>query len=297
MKNALTKEALEVLDAIDRKGSFAAAADALYRVPSAITYTIRKLEEDLQIALFLKDGRRAKMTPAAKILLEQGRKILNAMEELEKKAIEMHHGWEPKLNIAIDSILALEFIYPLLAKFYQQHPQVEINLYEEILDGAWEAITSDRADLVIGASNQAINDNSITVKKIDNISWLLCAAADHPITRSALPLSTTEIEQHRFVLVRDSARELAPASARTLFAKLPVLSVPTIGDKINAISASLGIGFLPANQVKKYLSKNNLVVLPTKDEPASSDLYLAWKTNHQGKALRWFISQLLTDSL
>jgi len=175
MKNVLTKEVLEVLDAIDRKGSFAAAADALYRVPSAITYTIRKLEEDLNITLFTKEGRRAVMTPTAKILLNEGRQILNALEELENKAIEIDSGWEPQLNVAIDSIFPLESVYPLLKTFYEQHPRVEINLYEEVLGGAWEAITSGRADLVIGASNQILEDNYLTVKKIDSVKWHLCA--------------------------------------------------------------------------------------------------------------------------
>ena len=51
MNIKLSLDALEVIDAIARKGSFAAPADSLYRVPSAVTYTIRKLEDDLGIAL------------------------------------------------------------------------------------------------------------------------------------------------------------------------------------------------------------------------------------------------------
>ncbi len=53
MKYPITLDALEVLDAIDRKGSFAAAANELFRVPSAISYTVQKLEQDLDVVLFL----------------------------------------------------------------------------------------------------------------------------------------------------------------------------------------------------------------------------------------------------
>ena len=45
----LTLDSLMVLDAIDRRGSFAAAAEELYRVPSAITYSVQKLEQDLNV--------------------------------------------------------------------------------------------------------------------------------------------------------------------------------------------------------------------------------------------------------
>jgi DNA-binding transcriptional LysR family regulator len=52
----LSLEALQVLDAIDRKGSFAAAAHELHRVPSAITYSVRQLEDGLGIEIFDRAG-------------------------------------------------------------------------------------------------------------------------------------------------------------------------------------------------------------------------------------------------
>ncbi len=55
-ERALTLEALRVMDAIDRRGSFAAAADELGRVPSALSYTMQKLEEELDVVLFDRSG-------------------------------------------------------------------------------------------------------------------------------------------------------------------------------------------------------------------------------------------------
>jgi len=63
----LTLDALTVLDAIDRKGSFAAAAEELHRVPSAMTYAVQKLEEDLDALLFDRRGHRAQLTEAGRI--------------------------------------------------------------------------------------------------------------------------------------------------------------------------------------------------------------------------------------
>ncbi|WP_372809676.1 LysR family transcriptional regulator, partial [Litorivivens sp.] len=70
---ALTLEALEVLSAIERAGSFAAAAEQLHKVPSAVTYAVQKLAQELGVQLFNKEGRRAVMTPAARLLVAQGR--------------------------------------------------------------------------------------------------------------------------------------------------------------------------------------------------------------------------------
>ena len=74
----LSLDALLVIDAIDRRGSFAAAGHELHRVASAITYTVQKLEEDLDVLLFDRRGHRAKLTPAGRELLNEGRHLLRA---------------------------------------------------------------------------------------------------------------------------------------------------------------------------------------------------------------------------
>jgi len=65
-------EAIQTLDTIVCHGSFGAAAKALYKVPFSLTYTIKKLEDNLGVKLFDRSGHRAKLTPERASLLEQG---------------------------------------------------------------------------------------------------------------------------------------------------------------------------------------------------------------------------------
>ena len=85
-ERALTLEALRVMDAIDRRGSFAAAADELGRVPSALSYTMQKLEEELDVVLFDRSGHRTKFTNVGRMLLERGRVLLEAADKLTTDA-------------------------------------------------------------------------------------------------------------------------------------------------------------------------------------------------------------------
>jgi DNA-binding transcriptional LysR family regulator len=62
-KNPITIDVLETLDAIDRRGSFAKAAEELNKATSAVSYAVQKLEEQLDIALFQRQGRRSVLTP------------------------------------------------------------------------------------------------------------------------------------------------------------------------------------------------------------------------------------------
>jgi DNA-binding transcriptional LysR family regulator len=103
MKHPITLEALEVLDAIERKGSFAGAANALYRVPSAISYSVQKLEDDLGVKLFRREGRRSLLTPAGSLLLEQGRELLIAAENLAESTRQVDSGWESTLRHSVQN--------------------------------------------------------------------------------------------------------------------------------------------------------------------------------------------------
>ena len=71
--------ALIVLDAIVERGSYAAAAEHLNKVPSALSYIVQKIEDQLSVTLFQRQGRRTVLTPAGKHLLNEGRKFLIAL--------------------------------------------------------------------------------------------------------------------------------------------------------------------------------------------------------------------------
>jgi DNA-binding transcriptional LysR family regulator len=138
----LSLESLEVLDAIDRKGSFAAAAESLFKVPSALTYTVRKLEEDLGVKLFNRSGHRAILTIAGAELLTEGRHLLNAATELELRVKRVASGIETELAIAVSDLFELTAIYPVLDQFYAQNFGTRLKILREVYGGSWDALTS-----------------------------------------------------------------------------------------------------------------------------------------------------------
>jgi DNA-binding transcriptional LysR family regulator len=130
MNSPITLDALKVLDTIERKNSFAGAADELFRVPSAISYTVSKLEEDLDIALLDRNKRKAELTAVGKFIVEQGRLILQATDQLTHMAKQSASGWELELRIGIDSILRFQPVYALIAQFQTLYPWINIKVSE-----------------------------------------------------------------------------------------------------------------------------------------------------------------------
>ena len=75
-----------------RSCSFAAASAKLYKTPSALSYTIHRLESDLNIQLLDRSGHRARFTPTGQMLLEKGREVLHIARELEIRAVKLQQG-------------------------------------------------------------------------------------------------------------------------------------------------------------------------------------------------------------
>lgn len=110
----LNLEALLILDALDRHGSFAAAAAVLFKTPSALSYMVQKLENDLDITLLDRSGHRAKFTDTGKLMLEKGRSILRAAQDLEQQARYVENGWESEITLGIDASFPFKRLLPLI---------------------------------------------------------------------------------------------------------------------------------------------------------------------------------------
>ncbi len=100
-----------------KEGSFAAASAKLFKTPSALSYTIHRLESDLNIQLLDRSGHRARFTPCGQMLLEKGREVLHIARELEIRAVKLQQGWENSLRLAVDSTFPVALLSPPIAAF------------------------------------------------------------------------------------------------------------------------------------------------------------------------------------
>lgn len=133
-------DVLIILDALEKEGSFAAASAKLFKTPSALSYTVHKLESDLNIQLLDRSGHRAKFTRTGQMLLEKGREVLHTVRELEKQAIKLHEGWENELVIGVDDTFPFSLLAPLIESFYQHHSVTRLKFINGVLGGSWDAL-------------------------------------------------------------------------------------------------------------------------------------------------------------
>jgi DNA-binding transcriptional LysR family regulator len=289
--NRLTLEALAVLDAIDRRGSFAQAADELHRVPSALTYTVQKLEDDLGVKVFDRSGHRAKLTPAGLELLKEGRHLLRIAADLESRVKRVATGWETELVIAVDAIVSIAALYPIVARFYRNDCGTRLRLLSETLGGTWDALAGGRADLVIGASGDAPSGGGFASQPMGPVRFVFVVAPGHPLAALPEPLSATDIMAHRAVAVADSARNL-PARTTGLLSGQDVLTVPTMQAKLDAHRMGLGVGYLPETLARAEVAAGRLLIREVSEAKAELTALVAWRAANKGRALAWWIDAL-----
>ena len=116
-RQALTPEALEMLLRIAETGSFASAARAIGIVPSALTYRVRQIEEALDVLLFDRSSRQARLTEAGSELIREGQRLLNEIDAVANRVKRVATGWEPQFTVAIDSIIHHSTVMDLCASF------------------------------------------------------------------------------------------------------------------------------------------------------------------------------------
>lgn len=286
----ISLESLEVLDAIASKGSFAAAAESLFRVPSAITYTVRKLEQDLGVALFNRSGHRAELTEAGAELLREGRYLLNAANELESHVKLIASGVETELTIAISELFTLSALYKVIEEFYAQNFGTRLKVIREVYGGSWDALVSGRAAISLGAPGEGPHSGSYTTKPIGTLEFHYVVATNHPLVTVKEPLQNSDLKQYRAITASDSSRSLEPKTSGVITGQ-EVLAVPDMLAKLEAQIAGLGVGYLPKRMAEKYVATGELVIKTIAEPKPKVTSYLAWH-NKGGKAQQWLIERL-----
>lgn len=297
-KNPITIEVLETLDAIDRRGSFAKASEELNKATSAVSYAVQKLEEQLGIALFQRQGRRSVLTPAGQLILQEGRNILLATSRLANSAREVATGWEPKIQIAMESTLNSPVLFQVLADFLEAHSSIEIDLSESVLNGGWEALDQDRVELLVGVPGPVPLQKGFRAIPIGDSDLIPVIAASYKqanLLEDPQAL-TTVLPKLRRIITHDTSRLEIPRSAG--LSSIGVSNsgqsfyVQNIDQKLEAILAGIGIGHMPRKRIQRYLDSGELKEM-TLGNISRHEYYIAWKISNKGKGLQ-ALTQLLT---
>lgn len=246
-----TLEQWALLEKVIELGSFAKAAEETNRSQSSVSYNLALLQERLGVALLAPSGRRAVLTPAGELLLNQVKPLLKAFSWVETHAATLRNGVRTRLDLVVDSIFPRQRLFAILRQFQQRYPQTQVRL-TEVLENVDEASAArSEADVMVLTRRQDITGRG---EWLMNIDFIAVAHRDHPLSQSDELLDDNALAPWPLIRIADRSGDASSIRDAWTFS--------TIDAAIDAVLYQVGFGWLPEERIRAYLEQGVLKALP-----------------------------------
>src|SRR5271154_36416 len=279
---------LEVFLAVAREHRFSRAAEKLYRTQSAVSQTIRKLEDELGEALFDRSSREGVLTDAGQVLYEYAEKLLNLRHDAHESLASLRELQKGKLVIAANDFTAL-YLLPVLAEFRRLHPMIKITVQRALGSRIPDDVLQHSAELgVLSYKPEEPRLHSV-VTYLDELVFVV--PPKHPLA-AARQVSIRQLGAESFVahIVSSPYRDKVLQLFKTHKTPLHMdLELPTLQAIKQFVALGNGVAFLPEISVETELARGELVRIPVRELQLKRKLRLIYRKDanlsHAARAL------------
>jgi DNA-binding transcriptional LysR family regulator len=226
----MTLDQLRIFVAVAERQHLTQAADVLALTPSAVSAAIRALEERYGTPLFDRVGRRIEVNAAGRVFLGEARATLARAASAERVLVELAGLARGALAIQASQTIASYWLPPLLVRFRETHPQIDVRLDVGNTQSVADAVREGRADL--GLVEGGIDDAALLVEGIGQDRMAIVVAPDHPWTRKRR-LGATDLQSARWIMrepgsgTRSALEEILAGQGVELAALQVALTLPS----------------------------------------------------------------------
>lgn len=268
----MTLDQLRAFDAIVLTGTFRGAAERLNKAQSAISHQIGKLEDELQIQLFSRDGYRPQLTAEGTLFYRETSRVLEAMRALESTVVGLRSEQEPLVRIAMTATMPFDPVLRVLGEIGAKYPSTHIRVDAEMMGGPLARLMSDDADLIFAGLYDVPLDQVETLP-VGGITIRPVAHPSFPPTHSPGVRSRQQMQGYVQVVVSGTGGESYDQSRDVLMGGQR-WNVSDLVTKKSVILAGLGWGGLPVHMIEEELARGELVPLDVEGfPPRQTDLY------------------------
>lgn len=258
----MTLDQLITLQTIVNTGSFRSAAEHLHKVQSAVSHSIKTLENELGFELFDRKAYRPQLTPRGRLFLEKSQEVLNAQQTLVDFSHLLATHSEPEIRLSLTSLTPLAPVTHLLQEVQARYPHVQIRLEILNLRAPFERLQDGQADLILTEFDS--REDGYEQRPVGRV---LLKPMASPQLISPLPAKLTDkdLSAYTQIIVSDHATTRVSTTVSVL-ASAPKWNVTDFYAKKQLLTAGMGWGNMPLHLVREELKRGDLVTLPYKEE-------------------------------
>jgi len=282
---------LEIFLAVAENQSFVKASAALYIAQSAVSISIQKLENELDLKLFIRNNKRVELTAEGHALLLHAEKIMSQTRVAKLELEEMSELKRGEVKLGVPAMLASYFLPSYLVDFTREYPNIKITIIDEGTKLIRQHLDQGTIDMGIISLDEPIDD--IESHPIIHEEMLLCLSRSHPLAKKQ-SVKFSELKDQHLILYREGyfLREIVNRMC------IQYELEPIIDFEVNLVQlmktlvlSELGVSFCLRSVLKE---ETELVGIPFKPK-LELDFGIAWKqNNYLSKANRAFADFMIS---
>lgn len=262
-------------------GSLTAAARDSHLALAAASRRIRELEDALGGALFERHARGLAATAAGRVFVKHGLALLQTMEQLGGELADLRQGVARHIRLCASTAAINQFLPPLLARYGTLHPQVQVDLDEEVSEAVVATLREGRAD--VGVFVEGPDTTGLDTRVFRHDELVLVLPAGHRLalggkaaTRS--PIAFADALDEQWISLTTGAAMLQKQQQAALAAGKPFklrMQVRSFDAVCHMVASGLGLAILPKTASLPIARAMKLAWRPLSDPWAQRRLLVA----------------------
>ncbi|AAZ98238.1 Possible Transcriptional Regulator, Fis family [Thiobacillus denitrificans ATCC 25259] len=180
---ALERIHLEIVRAVDQHGSLTAAAETLHLTQSALSHAVRKLEDQLGLAVWHREGRSLRSTQAGAYLLSIANRLLPQLERAEAQLDQFARGERGTLRIGMECHPCYAWLLKIVSPYLAAWPAVDVDVKQKFQFGGVGALFAYEIDLLV--TPDPFDAPGLRFEPVFDYEQVLVVGPGHPLRRAA----------------------------------------------------------------------------------------------------------------
>lgn len=257
-------------------GSLTAAARDSHLALAAASRRIRELESALGDTLFERHARGLLPTAAGRVFVKHGLTLLQTMEHLGGELADLRQGIARHIRLCASSAAISQFLPTLLAQYGRLHPQVRVDLEEQVSETVVSTLREGRADVAVFVEGPDTGGLATRLFREDEL--VLVLPAKHPLAGKKTPIAFADTLDEEWISLTPGAAMLQQQQQAALAANRPLklrMQVRSFDAVCHMVASGLGIAVLPKGASLPIVKTMKLGWRPLSDAWAQRRLLVA----------------------
>lgn len=290
---------LEYVVAVAEEGHFGRASERCHVSQPALSGQIKKLEDQLGVALFERTNRRVAITPVGAAIVEKARRLLMIADEIEMEAAAAADPLAGRLVLGTIPTIGPYLLPGILRPLKAALPKVQLSLSEDITENLERRLVEGDIDAAITATE--IRENGLAEIPLYREPFLVAVPEGHPLA-DLKTVDVGKLNLAEVLLLRDGhCLSDQVADLCGLARKSRVNGVDTQASSLETVvglvAAGAGVTLLPAAAVGEGYSRPGIDIRPAADKAASRLVRLIYRETYPKRELMLAVAKLISEHL